>query len=69
MKLSRKTRLILALVMPGAILWSMVWFFGLEAFWLFGYFTLVFTGAAFLLTWVFADWGMEAPRRPPSLRR
>jgi len=56
-----------ALVAPGVILFGSAQLIFAQAYWLFAWFTFIFTLASLLLTWVFSDWKVKpeelAPRR------
>jgi len=45
-----------ALVAPGVILFGSAQLIFAQAYWLFAWFTFIFTLATLLLTWVFSDW-------------
>lgn len=65
----RRWALLAAGVLPGAALYTLIRLFMIEALWLFGWLTLLFTGASLLLTWLLVDWQGPPPGRPTSTIR
>ena len=67
----RRWALLVAAVLPGTLIYSLVQVFMIEALWLFAWLTGLFTAASLLLTWLLVDWqGPPPPQRPTSsLRR
>ncbi len=53
---SRKKQLIASAIAPGAVIFGMVKFFHIEAWWLFMYFGFIFTLVSFMLASTFVEW-------------
>ena len=65
----RRWALLVAAVLPGAVFYTLIRIFMIEALWLFSWLTLLFTGASLLLTWLLVDWHGPPPERPTSPMR
>ena len=65
----RRRALLVAAVLPGATIYILVRVFMIEAIWLFTWFTVIFTLASLILTWLLVDWRGPPPRQPSSPMR